>query len=91
MVKSAYFCNTFISNKLFEGTYFAWWLYIEMLKFSDLSPIYQIRQSFHLSKFLVLQYVCVHIYMHSHWACGNYAEIILGILSILELLRNNDE
>ena len=28
-----------ISTKLFEGTYYAWWLYFERLKFGDLIPI----------------------------------------------------
>ena len=59
LVKSAYFvlyCSTFISNKLFEGAYFVWWLYFERLKFDDLTLIRQIRQSFHSSMFLVLRY-----------------------------------
>ena len=46
LVKSAYFilyCSTFIRNKLFEGAYFAWWLYFVRLK---LTPICQICQSF---------------------------------------------
>ena len=43
LAKSAYFCfvlySTFISNKLFEGAYFAWWLYFERFKFGNLTLI----------------------------------------------------
>ena len=34
---------------LYWYAYFAWWLYFERLKFSDLTPISQICQSFHSS------------------------------------------
>ena len=40
-------------KRLFLYAYFAWWLYLERLKFGDLTPI---RQSSHSSKFLVLRY-----------------------------------
>ena len=42
-----------ISTKLFEGAYHAWWLYFERLRFGNLIPIRQIRQSFH-SGFMVI-------------------------------------
>ena len=48
--KSAYFCFILCA-------YFAWRLYFKRLKFGDLTPIHQIRPSFHSSKFLVLQYI----------------------------------
>ena len=33
------------------------WFYFERLKFGDLTPIRQLRQSFHSSKFPVLQHI----------------------------------